>query len=148
MRFVKSSLSTLLVLFFFAAANAQQNSVKSSSPVAKPGASACLAYEPEAVSLRGRLLRKTFVNASKQKEVVWILKLSAPICVKADTEENEFNISRKRVTDVQLVLDADKYRKNTAAPNKQIEASGTLFGAHTQHHFTDVLLIVGDIKPR
>ena len=107
----------------------------------------CLSYEPEKVSLRGQLLRKSVVNASNQKETIWTLKLDAPICVKADAG-NEFNVAVERLTDVQLVLSTEQFKKYRANLNKKIEAGGTLFGAHTQHHFTNVLMIVEEIKAR
>ncbi|HEX8399908.1 MAG TPA: DUF4431 domain-containing protein [Pyrinomonadaceae bacterium] len=133
MRFIKLLLFVFISIVSVAAANAQ---------TAK-----CLSYEPKKVSLRGHLLRKSVVNASNQKETIWTIKLDAPICVKADAG-NEFNVAVKRLTDVQLVLSSEQFKKYRANLNKKIEAGGTLFGAHTQHHFTNVLMIVEEIKAR
>jgi hypothetical protein len=133
MRFIK------LLLFIF---------ICTASIVAADAQTAkCLNYEPEKVSLRGQLLRKSVVNASNQKETIWTIKLGAPVCVKADAE-NEFNVAAARVSDVQLVLSSEQFKKYRTNLNRKIEAGGTLFGAHTQHHFTNVLMIVEEIKAR
>jgi hypothetical protein len=92
----------------------------------------CLNYEPAEVALEG---------ASDQKEVVWILRLAKPVCVKAD-EGSDFNVERSRVTDVQLVLEADMFAKYRGLLGKRVRAMGTLFGEHTAHHFTPILLDV------
>lgn len=140
------SLSIFLLLILFAA---RQDALAQVSKQTEPKhkTADCLSYEPEKVSLRGRLLRKTIVNASNQKETIWTLKLDAPVCVKAD-RGNEFNAAVARVTDVQLVLSAEQFKKYRAHLNKKTIAGGTLFGAHTQHHFTDVLMIVEEITTR
>jgi hypothetical protein len=132
----------LLILFAPMQSSEAQTSKQTNSKTAK-----CLSYEPEKVSLRGQLLRKTLVNASNQKETIWTIKLDAPVCINADAE-NEMNVKQNRVTDVQLVLTTEMFKKYRAQLNKKIEASGTLFGGHTQHHFTDVLMIVEEIKAR
>lgn len=82
---------------------------------------------------------------SKQKETVWVLKLDKPICMNAGAE-NEFDIKQAHVKEIQLGLDKEMYRKYRALLNKRVEASGMLFGAHTQHHVTDVLLDAKEIK--
>lgn len=135
----------LLIIFIAAAQNGAAQTVKQTNQRNKTAK--CLNYEPEKVSLRGQLLRKTVVNASNQKETIWTLKLDAPVCVNADAE-NEFSVKQDRVADVQLVLTAEMFKKYRAQLNKKIEASGTLFGAHTQHHFTDVLMIVEEITTK
>ena len=101
----------------------------------------CLNYEPAEVALEGTISRRSFMNASDQKEVVWILRLAKPVCVNAD-EGSDFNVERSRVTDVQLVLDADMFAKYRRLLGKKVRAAGTLFGEHTGHHFTPVLLDV------
>jgi hypothetical protein len=103
----------------------------------------CLNYEPEIVSLRGRLVRRTFINASNKRENVFLLELSKPICVNEDLN-NEFNLQQKNVQRIQLAL--SDYRKAKKLVGKLVEAKGTLFGGHTQHHFTAVLLSVNQIK--
>jgi len=85
------------------------------------------------------------MNVSGQKEVVWILRLAKPVCVNAD-EASDFNVERSRVTDVQLVLEADMFKKYRALLGKKVRAMGTLFGEHTAHHFTPVLLDVTAVE--
>ena len=105
----------------------------------------CLNYEPAEIALEGTISRRTFLNASDQKEVVWILRLAKPVCVNAD-EGSNFNVERSRVTDVQLVLEADMFAKYRGLLGKRVRAMGTLFGEHTNHHFTPVLLDVTAVK--
>ena len=105
----------------------------------------CLNYEPAEVALEGTISRRTFMKASDQKEVVWILRLAKPVCVNAD-EGSDFNVERSRVTDVQLVLDSDMYTKYRRLLGKKVRATGTLFGEHTAHHFTPILLDVTAVK--
>ena len=105
----------------------------------------CVKYEPEVVSLTGTISRTTFLNVSKQKEVVWILRLVKPICVNAD-EGSDFNVKRSRVSDVQLVLDPEMFGKYRSLLGKRVKVTGTLFSEHTAHHFTPVLLDVTEIR--
>lgn len=140
-------LNVVLLLVLFAAASQIIQAQVSKQTSSKTKTAKCLAYEPEKVSLRGQLLRKSVVNASNQKETIWTIKLDAPVCVNADPE-NEMNAKQNRVTDVQLVLTGEMFKKYRAQLNKKVEASGTLFGGHTQHHFTSVLMIVEEIKAR
>lgn len=107
----------------------------------------CLAYEPATVSLDGKLMRKVVVNASEQKETIWIVKLDNAVCVAADAD-NEINPAVERVTDIQLVLNSKQFRGIRALQNQKVTVTGTLFAGHTQHHFTDVLLMVTDFKKR
>ena len=85
------------------------------------------------------------MNASDQKEVVWILRLAKPVCVNAD-EVSDFNVERPRVTDVQLVLEPEMFAKYRSLLGKKVRATGTLFGEHTAHHFTPVLLDVTAVE--
>ena len=105
----------------------------------------CVHYEPATVSLTGTISRRTFINVSEQKEVVWIMKLANAICVDAD-EDSEVNVKRSRVSDVQLVLDPEMFGKYRRLLGKKVRATGTLFGEHTAHHFTPVLLDVSELS--
>jgi len=105
----------------------------------------CLNYEPDPVTLVGTVSRKTFLNVSEQKEIVWILELAKPICVNAD-EGSDFNLHRTRVSEVQLVLEPEMFGKYRRLLGKKVKATGTLFGEHTAHHFTPVLLDVTEIR--
>lgn len=105
----------------------------------------CLNYEPENVTLSGKLARLSMKNISGRKETIYVLKLETPICVNADAE-SEYNQQQSGVNDIQLAFDAEKYKSSRALLNKNVSVSGTLFGEHTQHHFTKVLMMVSEIK--
>lgn len=105
----------------------------------------CLSYEPENVSLSGKLTRLAMKNISGQKETIYVLQLKTPICVNADAQ-NEYNPKQSGIKDVQLAFDAEKYKFARSMVNKNVIVSGTLFGEHTQHHFTKVLLSVTKIR--
>jgi hypothetical protein len=49
---------------------------------------------------------------------------------------------------VQLVLNGEQMRRYRPLLNQKITVAGTLFAAHTQHHFTEVLLIVGEMAKK
>ena len=107
----------------------------------------CLAYEPAQTTLDGQLTRRAVVNASEQKETIWVVRLRAPQCVAADAG-NEFNPAIERVSEVQLVLTGEQMRRFRPMINQKITVAGTLFAAHTQHHFTEVLLIVSEMAKK
>lgn len=93
----------------------------------------------------GTVSRKSFINVSDQKEVVWVLKLAKPICVNPD-EDSDFNLKRSEVSDVQLVLEPGMFKKYRHLVGKRVTTRGTLFGEHTAHHFTPVLLDVTEMS--
>lgn len=105
----------------------------------------CLSYESAEVSLRGKLTRKVVINASDQKETIWVIKLDQTVCLAADPE-NEINSGFERVVEMQLVLNKEQFAKHRGLINQNITVTGTLFAGHTQHHFTEVLMIVTDMK--
>ena len=122
--------------------------------IAQVGAAACLSYEPAEVTLRGILVRKTFpgppnyedIRKGDQPETYWLLTLDSAICVDQDKSEPELNPAKKDVRQVQLVLQPEMYRRFKSLLNRKTVATGTLFGAHTGHHHTPVLLTVQSIK--
>ena len=128
-------ISLLFIVLGLAAFNSHANNTQNG----------CLNYEPETVSLTGTLLRRSAVNVSGQKEVIWVLRLAKPACVNA-SEGDDFNVKRTRVTDVQLVLEPEMFAKYRGLIGKKSTARGTLFGEHTAHHFTPVLLDVAEMK--
>lgn len=131
--------STLVFILLLVHANAQG--------VQKTDGS-CLNYELGIVTLRGKLERRTFTNVSGVRETHYILKLDKPICVNADPN-NEYNQQQKNISELQLVpFEGVTLRVSGARAllNRRVVASGVLFGAHTQHHFTKVLLSVKEIK--
>jgi hypothetical protein len=107
----------------------------------------CFSYEPAKTTLEGQLTRRAVVNASEQKETIWVIKLNAAQCVAADAE-NEMNPAIESVSEVQLVLTSEQMRRLRPLLNEKITVAGTLFAAHTQHHFTEVLMIVGEMAKK
>jgi uncharacterized protein DUF4431 len=111
---------------------------------------ACLRYEPTVVTLRGTLVRKTFpgppgyesIAQGDRPETYWILHLSQPLCVEQDKEEPRLNPEQKNIRAVQLVVDPNLYEKQKGLIGKAVIVTGTLFGSHTGHHHTAVLLNV------
>ena len=112
---------------------------------------ACLSYEPSLVQLRGTIVRKTFpgrpnYESTKQgdeAETYWLLVLSKPICTAEDKSSPDLNPAQQDIQQIQLVFpDANAYKTYRELVGKKISASGTLFGAHTAHHHTPVLLTV------
>jgi len=111
----------------------------------------CLSYEPTRVQLTGRIIRKTFPGPPNYKSIehgdaaerTWLLVLPQPICIDADKTEPDFNLSQKDIRQIQLVfLDTNAYQIYAKLVGKNVVANGTLFGAHTGHQHTPVLLTV------
>lgn len=112
----------------------------------------CLKYEPAVVTLKGTLSTKVvpgppgYVSAAKGDlpETIILLKLVDEICVLSDGS-SYYNVrSHTRVGEVQLelpLLEAKKFE------GKQVRATGSLYGAHTGHHRTPVVLRVEGVRP-
>jgi len=108
----------------------------------------CKSYGPASVSLHGTLRRQTFpgppnyedVHKGDKPELFWLLKLDSPICVAQDKGEPDLNPRQKDVREVELVLTKEQVGRANALLGKRVVAIGTLFGAHTGHHHTPVLL--------
>ena len=117
----------------------------------------CLSYETDGVKLTGKIKRMTFpgppnfesVKKGDQPEIAWILHLDKPICVNAD-QSNEFDKAENNVTDIQLAVKQEEYKKrNTFVGNRvRVVVTGKLFHSHTGHHHTNVLMEVTEIKRR
>jgi hypothetical protein len=110
----------------------------------------CKAYEPSLVSLHGTLVRETVagppnyrdIRKGDDPETIWVLKLELPICVDEDKAQPDLNPSHRNVRKVQLVLNNEHGERANSLRGKRVVATGTLFGAHTGHHHTPVLLTV------
>ena len=132
----------LLILLLLAAAPAQG--------LAQAGQQ-CLSYEPATVSLRGRLLRRTFpgppdyesVKRGDKPETYWILHLDAPVCVAASAD----NDAESGVTDLQLILSTADYARFRKFVGRaiRVDVQGKLSHAVTGHHHTPVLLEVTEM---
>ena len=100
-------------------------------------------YEPTVSTLSGTVKESLFygppgygedtINDSKER--VYVLVLDKPITMIAE-DKNEFNTAKTNIKEIQLVTNED-FKHHI---NKKITLSGTLFGAQTGHHHTDVLL--------
>ena len=115
----------------------------------------CLSYEPTIVKLAGKLTRETFpgppnyasILKGDRPETVWILDLDNPVCVDEDKADPDLNSAKKEVQRLQLVFhDGAAYAKYKELVSKRVTATGTLFGGHTAHHHTDVLLTVKSLE--
>jgi hypothetical protein len=111
----------------------------------------CLAYEPATVSLRGRIIRRTFpgppnyesVKRGDQPETYWILHLDAPVCVTASAD----NDAESGVKDIQLILPPAGYARfrKFVGQSIRVDVRGKLLHAISGHHHTPVLLEAADI---
>jgi len=115
----------------------------------KSSKAACLSYEPSVVELTGILIRRTFpgppnyesVHRGDSPEVYWLIDLSRPVCVHEGKTNPDLNPARKDIRRVQLViLDPTIYETKKELIGKRVVARGALFGEHTRHHHTRVLL--------
>jgi hypothetical protein len=122
--------------------------------ITRVAAADCLSYEPAVTTLHGTLIRKTFpgppnyedIHQGDEAETYWIFSLDSPICVDQNKSEPDLNPAKKDVRQVELVLQPEMYRRYRALLTRRVVATGTLFGAHTSHHHTPVLLTVKSIK--
>ena len=118
--------------------------------VAQMQIAGCKSYEPMVVELSGTLLRKTFagppnyhdIHKGDESETFWVLKLDFPICVDQDPADPDLNPAQKKIRTVQLLLNKEADERARSLSGKRVQTAGTLFGAHTGHHHTPVVLTV------
>ena len=112
-----------------------------------------LSYEPAVVKLTGVIISKTYpgppnyesIKDGDEPETYWLLALSHPICV--NEKPSAFYEAAKNVRRVQLVFSSEKtYTTYRRLLGKRAMATGTLYGAHTGHHKTPVLLTVSTLS--
>ena len=83
------------------------------------------------------------IERGDKPEVLWWLVLSQPICMEEDVKEPSLSPAQKDIRKIQLVFrDAAAYETHEKLVGKTVVAKGTLFGAHTGHHHTGLLLTV------
>ena len=115
-------------------------------------------YQPETVTLTGKLFLKTFpgppnyesIKKGDVAEKGWYLKLDKKIDViineKKRVPENDNDENEKAVDVIQLALPYKKYeeyqRKKNFKVGAKVKLSGTLFRRFTGHHHARVLLSV------
>lgn len=113
-----------------------------------------VSYEPATVTLTGRISKQVFpgppnyesVKKGDAPEVAWVLRLERPVSVKA-RKGDDFNQTRRNVRDLQLALGPDDFKRYRNLLGKRVAVIGGLFGAHTGHHHTAVLMSVKRIQP-
>jgi hypothetical protein len=104
-------------------------------------------YEPNVSTLTGIIEEAMFYGppgygedtVNDVKENVYLLKLDKSIDMVADTS-NEFNVAKSNIMQLQLL--SKNGMENMK--NKRVTLSGTLFGAQTGHHHTEVLFELAD----
>jgi hypothetical protein len=87
------------------------------------------------------------VARGDRPETAWLLRLDRPACVAADASDTTgFNVAVASVREVQLVVSPEQVQRYRGRVGQRVALSGALFGAHTGHHHTPVLL--GDVEFR
>jgi hypothetical protein len=71
-----------------------------------------------------------------------LLDLTQEVCVDEDKAEPELDPEHRGIRIIQLVLDEKAYKTHKHLVGKRVVATGTLFGEHTGHHHTPVLMTV------
>jgi hypothetical protein len=114
----------------------------------------CVKYEPETVTLTGRVSSHVFpgppnyesIKRGDRKETAIILTLAAPICVEGSDDPTDR--PEDNVRDLQLLINkpAD-WKVVDERLGKRVTVTGHLFHATTGHHRTKVLFDVKDVRP-
>lgn len=114
---------------------------------------ACLPYEPDMVTVTGRLERRMFYGPphygenpeTDEPQPGYYLVPDAPLCTRGMPDPQ--NNARQGVELVQVVLDADGYARWRPHLNRRVHATGTLFGQISGHHHAPLLLRAHAIEP-
>lgn len=110
----------------------------------------CLRYDPESVTLTGKLHRETFpgrpnfesILNGDEAETGFYLALNSPICTVGDSGANrEGHVD---VREIQLLLNQDQYSRLKPSLGQTIALHGQLFSAYTGHHHALILMRVTD----
>lgn len=109
-------------------------------------------YEPAVSTIHGTLSSKVYWGPPgygedttvDEKENVYLLVLDKGINIQAPKKDlsDGYNAAINNVMQLQLV----NQQSLDAYLNKNVTVTGTLFGAQTGHHHTDILLDVKSIK--
>lgn len=114
-----------------------------------------LSYEPDVVELDGRLVIQSkygppnFGQKPKtdQKVQVPILLLSQHVVVQGDVGDDKQPQTAHNVRQIQLAF-AGNETSHKELIGKPVVVTGTLFRAHTGHHYTEVVLNVQSIESK
>lgn len=109
-----------------------------------------LFFEPSLSEITGVLTLNQFYGPPNYGETpetdtierVWIIELQFPISVhreEPEIEEGDFNLTQYNITRVQIYTPNEKInlKKNEG---KLVTVKGKIFGSHTGHHYTPVLM--------
>ena len=108
-------------------------------------------------TLTGKLVEETFYGppgygsdpGHDKKELVLVLQLPQPLDVlEAPDAGSEFDVERLGVSKVSLTDPKDAGVDLHKLVGQRIVVRGTLFGAHTAHHHTDVLMSGVEVVPQ
>jgi len=111
-----------------------------------------LAFEPEVVSLQGVLvIEKHFgppnygEGPNDREAMVPVLRLAAPVSVRGSPASDINQSDVTGVWAVQLVADWG-IKDFEEFANRSMSVRGSLFAAHTGHHYFDILMQVNEVK--
>lgn len=143
-RIVKGGYCLIVSFFIFSCSTSStSNAVKTAQDNHVVLVDTLYRYEPNVYSFTGILKQELFYGPpgygedtlSDSKELVYILQLDKPISLLADTA-SDFNDAKANIKDLQVLSDLNL--KDDI--DKKASLTGTLFGAQTGHHYTEVLL--------
>jgi hypothetical protein len=127
--------------------------VTSAIGISTPGSAAaqCLEYEPKVVRISGVIVRETHpgrpnyesIANGDEPETIWVLKLKKAICVLAS---DDINVEADNEKEIQLVLEAEQYRRYRRLLGQRVIVLGKLFHSHTGHHHKTLLLKTDEIR--
>jgi hypothetical protein len=108
----------------------------------------CLSYNGT-IRVQGTLTQQTFpgppnyesIETGDQAETYWLVVLDGSACVAADpADDTGLSPAVATLERIQLVVTLDQCRDYADRIGHHVSVSGQLFGAHTGHHRTPVLL--------
>lgn len=115
--------------------------------------SACLAYEPETVTITGRLERRTYhgppgfgeTPGKDEPRPGFYVVLDEPVCTRAGRDANDD--ARRDIGLVQMVLDSAGYARARPYLDARVRATGSLSAWTTGYHHAELLLAVDSVVP-
>ena len=102
----------------------------------------CYSYR-EKVFLKGKFIQKRIPEVAEKKGHYWMIILKEPICTEISAQEVVYEPFTGE-KEIQIALREYHTHKNLL--NKEVTVTGTLFGAHTGHHYTKILINADKIQ--
>jgi len=110
-----------------------------------------LDYTPHEVELSGKVVEMSEYGPpsygehpeTDDKLTIQILRLSTPINVKADPED-DINVEAQGIREVQLAFTSSI--KHSQLDGRNVIVRGTLYHAYSGYHFRDILIYVQELK--